>query len=147
MYRELVVLLLLIACASGCRRQSETDIRMRQYFKIPAGSEISARVVKQALIKALPVGSGTKRIYTFIQQSGLGGDGLSACEPATSKGVIYCSINPDLSRLKLLDKMYSIVFVLDARKRLESITVEAFAFGFTDTAHEADKRSRVGPSV
>jgi hypothetical protein len=103
---------------AGChsQSQSEAEIRLRQYFQVPA--EVSLESNPSPILKHIPIGTPETDIYRVLDQDGIGKDGLSSYYRAGERGEIVCRVEYDVKTPGLVKESFVIFLLLDADRKL-----------------------------
>lgn len=118
-------LLLLVFGFLACSAGGDADRRVAKYFDIPV--EHSPSAIRQQLLRKFPPGTAADRIYSAISQGGIGRDGVSSFYPADKNNVVV--VRSGFRGPTVVATHYGIFFKLDARRRLNDITVQQWFTG------------------
>lgn len=115
----------LIGCAQ--RPQSEAERRLRHYFDLAQTESLQSK--PSPLLTKLPIGTPEEEIYDFLDNSGIGKDGLSSYHRAGERGEIGCRIEYDVKSPGLVKESFGVFLLLDAGRNLKSVRTERWLTG------------------
>lgn len=128
------LLFMLIACAPACSWGETGSEYVRRYFDIDVGTELSAEVVRQAVLRIVPVGTEIEQVVEKLSARGLSHPnwpnnptGSRICFP--DRTPIVCQFrSPKQSRNKD-EPNWSVEFSFDMKNNLEDVEVRKWISG------------------
>lgn len=117
-------IVLLVGCTPP---QSEAEVRLRRYFQLSKHADIESK--PSPLLSKLPVGTAEKEVYEFLDNSGIGKDGMSSYYPAGERGDIGCRVEYDLSLPGLVKEHFGVLIRLDDDRKVKEIVVMRWLTG------------------
>ena len=120
---KLSLVICLIALSAGCasRPQSEAELRLRRYFHIT--NDVALESKPCPLLSTLAVGTPEKEVFAFLDENGVGKDGMSSYYPAGERGEIVCRVEYDLKSPGLVKESFVVLLRLDEERKLREIIV------------------------
>lgn len=118
---ELLVLITIFSVGCSSHKQSEAELRLRRYFHI--NNNLSLESKPSPLLAGLPVGTPEKEIYAFLDENGVGRDGMSSYYPAGERREIVCRVEYDLRTPELPAESSGVLIRLDDNRKLREIVV------------------------
>lgn len=115
----------LMSC--GQPPQSEAEIRLRHYFDLPRVASLQSK--PSPLLTKLPIGTPEEGIYDFLDNSGLGKDGLSSYHRADERGEIICRVEYDVKAPGMVKESFGVFLLLEADRKSKDARVERWLTG------------------
>src|SRR5262249_59919294 len=117
----LLVFITVLSIGCSSHRQSEAELRLRRYFHVNNNLPLESR--PSPLLASLPVGTAEKEIYAFLNENGVGKDGMSSYYPGGERGEIVCRVEYDLRTPELPKESFGVLIRLDEDRKLREIVV------------------------
>ena len=113
----------------GCQRgnHSETEIRLRKYFQIPASTVIEATPCP--ILSKLSIGSSENSVYQFLDSVGIGKDSMSSYFHINDSNEIVCRVEYDRHSLEMVKESFGIIFIFNQENKLSDITIKRWLTG------------------
>jgi len=102
-----------------------TEKHVRRYFGMPNYVGAVSEHVTGAIMRQLPRGSSRDDAEGYLSSRGIGKDGASACEAASSVGRINCRLAIDHHFWELLREDYTVSFEFDGGGKLRNISAQS----------------------
>lgn len=113
----------------GCRSRPSAAERVRRYFEMPKGQEVTSQNVRSAVLAKLPQGATVEEICSFLEKRGIGRDELSSYYPMPEERQIICRIDFDPKSSGLVKESYGVFFLLSKAGGLQDIQIEKWLTG------------------
>jgi len=132
-FTSLLAIFIFIAYSWFFSSTSEIHRRVRYYFGISPLSQITPESIQLEIIKNLPVGSSKDEIYSFIENSQLGKDRVSVCNPPNRSDnynqnvTCYIDTNIRMIDLDLRRVSYEVIFKVNSQGKLYDVRVRELA--------------------
>jgi hypothetical protein len=106
-----------------------TERRVQHYFGMPDYVGAVSENVNASVTRQLPRGSSRDDVERFLSSRGIGKDGVSECEAASSVGRITCRLAMDHHPWELLREDYTVSFEFDSAGKLQNVSVRSVFSG------------------
>jgi hypothetical protein len=105
------------------------EYRFVDYFRLSTLEQFTVESARSELLERLPRGSSEVGVYNFLEESGIGRDGLSSYYPKDGSGEIVCRIEYDPTLPGMVKKHFGVIFVLDGQNKLKDVEIHAWLTG------------------
>jgi hypothetical protein len=126
--------MLLAACVVGCTllvaytndyfEREPVKIRLRHYFIIKPGEELTKTSIRKAVLAQLPIGSTSNSIEAYFAKTGLNKDKQISISGTVDDPEIICKFDYDPDFTYEVRHSYDIILHMDKNKQMNGVSVE-----------------------